>query len=193
MVVQVGSNDGLQGDPISALIRTNENWQVLFIEPLPHIFRRLKENYPMSPNYRFENVAISEKKETRPLYYVSDEIKKTKMDVPYWYDQLGSFDKNHVLKHGREFEAFITSEDVRCEPLRDILARNRIGKIDLLHIDTEGFDYEVLKQVDLQTMPPRAILFEHKHLSTKDYSAARNLLSRAGYRVQPAGHPCSYS
>jgi FkbM family methyltransferase len=187
VVVQVGSNDGVQGDPITALIRTNPDWQVLFIEPLPHIFRRLLANYPHSQNYRFENVAISGKTQRRLLYYVSDEIKKTREGVPYWYDQLGSFDKKHILKHGKEFESFIASESVRCEPLRDILARNGIRKIDLLHIDTEGYDYEVLKQVDLETSPPRAILYEHKHLSTEDQSAARSLLSRVGYRVRPEG------
>jgi FkbM family methyltransferase len=183
VVVQVGSNDGLQNDPIAALIRTNPDWQVLFIEPLPHLFRRLVANYPHSPQYRFENVAISEKNEIRPLYYISDEIKKTREYVPWWYDQLGSFDKAHVLKHGKEFEPFITSEAVRCEPLRDILARNRIRKIDFLQIDTEGYDYEVLKQVDLEISPPRAILYEHRHLSREERSAARRLLSRAGYRM----------
>jgi FkbM family methyltransferase len=185
VVVQVGSNDGVQGDPIAPLIRKNPDWQVLFIEPLPHIFQRLLANYPHSQNYRFENVAISETTEMRLLYYVSDEIKKLREGIPYWYDQIGSFDKKHILKHGKEFESFIVSEPVRCEPLRDILARNRIKKIDLLHIDTEGYDYEVLKQVDLKGSPPRVILYEHKHLSTADQSAARSLLLRVGYRVRP--------
>jgi FkbM family methyltransferase len=184
IVVQVGSNDGVQGDPITALIRTNPDWQVLFIEPLPHVFRRLLANYPSLPNYHFENVAISEKTEIRLLYYVSDEIKKTREGIPYWYDQLGSFDKKHILKHGKEFELFIASEPVRCEPLRNILTRNGIQKIDILHIDTEGYDYEVLKQVDLKGSRPRAILYEHKHLSTEDQSAARSLLLRVGYRVR---------
>jgi len=101
----------------------------------------------------------------RLLYYVSDEITKTSEHVPFWYDQLGPFDKTHILSHGKEFEPFIACEAVHCEPLRDILARNRIRKIDLLHIDTEGYDYEVLKQVDLES-PPRVILYEHKHLSS---------------------------
>ena len=30
VVVQVGSNDGLQGDPIAALIRQNSAWSALF-------------------------------------------------------------------------------------------------------------------------------------------------------------------
>jgi hypothetical protein len=53
VVVQVGSNDGLQGDPIAALIRENPAWRVLFIEPLPHIFRRLLANYPQRKHSYF--------------------------------------------------------------------------------------------------------------------------------------------
>jgi FkbM family methyltransferase len=184
VVVQVGSNDGLQHDPIAPLIRTNPEWQVLFIEPLPHLFRRLTANYPQLSRYRFENVAISEKKEVRPLYYISDDIKKTRNDVPWWYDQLGSFDPSHIVRHGQEFEPFITSEPVRCEPLREVLTRNRIETIDLLQIDTEGYDYQILKQVDLGASSPGAILYEHRHLSSADALSARSLLTRAGYRMR---------
>jgi len=191
VVVQVGSNDGCQGDPIAELLRNNSKWNVIFIEPLPHIFRRLRANYPGSPKYRFENIAIAEKKERRRLYFVSDEIKKIRSDIPFWYDQLGSFDKGHILKHSMllglsrtQLEAFIASEEVPCEPLTEVLERNRITKVDLLHIDTEGYDYEVLKQVDLKTSPPKAILYEHKHLSNEDKKAAKKLLSGAGYRLQ---------
>ncbi len=184
VVVQVGSNDGLQHDPIAPLIRTNPEWQVLFIEPLPHLFRRLTANYPQVSRYRFENVAISEKEEMRPLYYISDDIKKTRNDAPWWYDQLGSFERLHIVRHGQEFEPFITSEPVRCEPLREVLTRNGIETIDLLQIDTEGYDYQILKQVDLEASPPGAILYEHRHLSSADAFSARSLLAGAGYRMR---------
>jgi FkbM family methyltransferase len=184
VIVQVGSNDGLQGDPIADLIRANPAWRVLFIEPLPHVFRRLMANYPELPNYSFENVAISWERGIRRIYYVSDDIRKVRPDVPFWYDQLGSFDRNHLLKHGNEFEPFITSEGVRCEPLADTLARNSIIGIDLLHIDTEGYDFEVIKQLDLTQQAPGAILYEHKHLSDIDKIAVERLLRQAGYRAQ---------
>ena len=180
--MQVGSNDGLQGDPIAALIRQNSAWRVLFIEPLPHIFRRLITNYPQLPNYSFENVAISLERGKRRMYYVSDEIKRVRQNVPYFYDQIGSFDFNHVLKHG--FGPFITSEEVRCEPLADTLARNGITRIDLIHIDTEGFDFEIIKQLDLTEQAPRAILYEHTHLSELDKVTAKRLLRHAGYHIQ---------
>src|SRR5262245_26684614 len=159
VIVQVGSNDGCGNDPLAGLIRENPLWRVLFIEPLPHIFRRLLANYRELPNYSFENVAISSERGMRRMYYVSDEIKKVRPDVPLWYDKLGSFDRSHILKHKHEydFEAFITSEEVRCEPLADTLARNCITRIDLLHIDAEGYDFEVIKQFDLRKQGPNAI------------------------------------
>jgi FkbM family methyltransferase len=184
VVVQVGSNDGVHGDPIADLIRKNPAWRVLFIEPLPHIFRRLMANYPELSNYSFENIAISSERGMRRMYYVSDEIRKVKPDVPFWYDQLGSFDRNHLLKHGHEFEPFITSEEVQCEPLADTLARNDITGIDLLHVDTEGYDFEVIKQVDLMQQAPSAILYEHKHLNNVDKIAVERLLKHAGYCTQ---------
>lgn len=186
VVVQIGSNDGVQGDPIISLIRENPMWRVVFIEPLPHVFRRLIANYPPLPNYSFENVAISRERSVRRMYYVSDEIKKARPQVPFWYDQLGSFDPNHILKHDDDeygFEAFIVYEDVPCEPLADTLARNRITHIDLLHIDTEGYDFEIIKQLDLTKQAPRAVLYEHKHLNEPDTRAAERALRNAGYSI----------
>jgi hypothetical protein len=56
----------------------------------------------------------------RRMYYVSDEIRNSRPEVPFWYDQLGSFDRGrHILKHAVEFEPFITSEEMPCEPLID--------------------------------------------------------------------------
>ena len=183
VVVQVGANDGLQGNPIAALIRQNPDWRVVFIEPLPHIFRRLIANYPPLPNYTFENLAVSQERGVRRMFYVSDDIRKAQADVPYWYDQLGSFDPKHVLKHGFD-EAFLTSEEVPCEPLADVLARNGIARVDLLLIDVEGYDFELIKQLDLTQQAPHAILYEHRHLSEPDKIAAEKLLRGAGYRIQ---------
>jgi hypothetical protein len=116
------------------------------------------------------------------MYYISDDIKRVCPDVPYWYDQLGSFDPNQVLKHG--FDAkYLASEQVRCEPLADVLSRNDIKQIDLLHIDVEGYEFEVIKQLDL-SQPPRAILYENMHLSDTDKIMAEKLLVDAGYRVR---------
>jgi methyltransferase FkbM-like protein len=57
----------------------------------------------------------------------------------------------------------------------------------VLPIDTEGFDYKVLAQIDLSRYVPRLILFEHKHLSAEEKTRAAALLRAYGYRCSELG------
>ena len=49
--VQVGSNDGIRGDPIHELIIANKKWRGIFIEPVRFFFDRLKHNYGNSNRF----------------------------------------------------------------------------------------------------------------------------------------------
>lgn len=186
--VQVGSNDGLQGDPIHDLIVTRENWSGIFIEPIDFLFQRLRRNYGAAERFIFENVAIGSEKGSKKFYYVSEKA-KSELNLPYWHDQLGSFDKDHITRMmGEEMRPYIVEEDVECLPLQDVLDRNRVNTIDLLHIDTEGFDYKVLSQLDLERYKPSVILFEHHLLPNDEFDKARKLLRGNGYRLVQYGN-----
>jgi FkbM family methyltransferase len=186
--VQVGSNDGLQGDPIHDLIVNRKSWSGIFIEPVDFLFKRLRKNYGEAERFVFENVAISTEKGSRKFYYVSEKA-KSELDLPYWHDQLGSFDKSHITRMlGEEINPYIVEGDVECLPLQEVLDRNRVKAIDLLHIDTEGFDYQVLSQVDIKRYKPLVILFEHHLLTDKEFIQARKLLRRNGYRMLHYGN-----
>jgi FkbM family methyltransferase len=187
--VQVGSNDGAQGDPIHRLIRRHRRWRGIFIEPVPYLHARLKANYGAASRFVFENVAIGEQAGTARFYYVSDRAKEALgEELPYWYDQLGSFDRGHILKHleGR-LEPYIVEAELACLPLQAVLDRNHAERVDLLHIDTEGYDYQVLKQFDLTRYRPRVVLYEHKHLPEDQQQAARALLAGQGYELRRRG------
>jgi len=54
-------------------------------------------------------------------------------------------------------------------------------QIDLLVIDTEGYDYRILQQCDLERLRPTIIMFEHQHLSPGDKAAAYERLRTHGY------------
>ena len=181
--VQVGSNDGLQGDPIHDLIINHKTWAGIFIEPVDFLFQRLEKNYGDADRFVFENVAIGNEKGTKRFFYVSDKA-KDELELPYWHDQLGSFDKNHIRQSlGDQVSPYIIEEDIECLPLQEVLDRNQVTAIDLIHIDTEGFDYKVLSQVDLGIYKPSVILFEHKHLVGGELEKANSLLKKAGYRL----------
>jgi len=79
---------------------------------------------------------------------------------------------------------YIQETEVLCMSFSDIadLPPVRDG-IDLLHIDTEGYDYEILKQFDFVRNQPGMVIFEHSHLSDADYSSATAMLISFGYRT----------
>jgi len=183
--VQVGSNDGLQGDPIHEFIMQNKSWSGIFIEPVRFLFERLRQNYQNADRFIFENVAISTEIGKRNFYYVSEKAKsELGSALPYWHDQLGSFDRNHIAKTlDGMLEPYIVEEEIECVPLEQVLDRNQVITIDLLHIDTEGFDYKVLSQLNLKKYHPLIILFEHNLLSPDELEKARSLLKNAGYKL----------
>lgn len=163
-VVQIGSNDGKTGDPIFGLIKKNKRWKVLFVEPVPYLFERLKNNYKDEPRFRFENVAINDGSK-QIFYWVNKAANKNFPDLPEWYDQLGSFNKNHILKHlNGKLEDYITESEIQGISLGDLFKKYNIDDFDFLHIDTEGYDWKILSQLDLNKYSPLLILFEHTHL-----------------------------
>ncbi|MEM9219735.1 MAG: FkbM family methyltransferase [Cyanobacteria bacterium P01_F01_bin.150] len=186
--LQVGSNDGLQGDPLRNFILKNKRWQGIFVEPVPFIFERLKKNYRNSERFIFENVAISDTKGTFSFYHISEKAKQEwGGELPIWYDQMGSFDKEHLLKHFvtdefRPLRSYVVERKVETTTVHDLLERNGMSRLDLLHIDTEGFDYKVLSQVNFSKCKPSVILYEHLHLSKEEKRAGESLLSENGYQ-----------
>ncbi|MCM8569211.1 FkbM family methyltransferase [Gramella jeungdoensis] len=177
MIVQIGSNDGVTGDPLHNIILQKSNWRILFVEPVPYLFKKLMSNYPKSDRFLFENVAINEGKKQR-FYYVTKEANKN-LSLPVWYDQLGSFKKSHILKHlDGILEPYIKELEVEGAKLEILLKKHKVRNLDFLHIDTEGYDWKILSQLDLDIFRPRLILFEFKHLSKKDRQNAVSFLDK---------------
>lgn len=186
--VQVGSNDGVKGDPIHDLIISRKSWGGIFIEPIDFLFRQLRQNYGDADRFVFENIAIGTEKGSKKFYYVSEKA-KDELELPYWHDQLGSFDKNYITRiFGGEMTPYIIEKDVECLPLQEVLDRNGVDAIDLIHIDTEGFDYQVLSQLDLERYKPSVILFEHHLLTDQEFVKARKFLRWTGYRLLQYGN-----
>jgi hypothetical protein len=98
--VQIGSNDGADGDPIHDLILANPQWRGLFIEPLTEPFARLVKGYGAKDRFMFAQVAIADRPGMRPFYFVPREARIGR-DLLIRFDQMGSFSREHIVKHGR--------------------------------------------------------------------------------------------
>lgn len=181
-IVQIGSNDGVTGDPIHQLAMKKTRSKVLLVEPVPYLFEKLKINYPESKRFIFENVAVNDGS-IQSFYYVKKDAVNKLEQLPHWYDQLGSFYKENILKHlDGVLAAHIQEVTIEGFTLNELFKRNNVEFLDLLHIDTEGYDWKILSQLDLKKYKPTIILFEHKHLRANEKEEAVYFLDR-NYRV----------
>lgn len=164
--VQIGANDGKKGDPLHALVRRLE-LRGLLVEPQPVSFAKLRENYAGVEGLQFENAAIAE--EDGPVVLTTTSDRET----------IGSLlpDRN-ILKLGRH-----EVEQIRVNGLRfdTLLAKHGIERFDLLQIDTEGFDYRVLRQVDLASRGVKVVNLEYYCLPVSERLAACEGLRAAGF------------
>ena len=182
--VQVGSSDGVMGDPLYHLIKTNPQWRGLFIEPMQETFDSLVGNHGRDGRFAFEQIAIDEVPGERPFYFVPQQsgIAREMLTV-------SSLERSHVADILAKLGTLelLSVRNVRCEPLMSVLGRLKIERVDLLHIDAESYDYRVLRQLDFARFRPRLVLYEHCNLSAGDAIAARALLRREGYSVVECG------
>ncbi len=68
-----------------------------------------------------------------------------------------------------------------------MIEKHQIGEISLLQIDTEGFDYEIIKMAFAASCFPRIIHYEHIHLSPTDRSECLEIIIDNGYSFAEIG------
>jgi hypothetical protein len=83
-----------------------------------------------------------------------------------------------------EIESHIVEDRIESISFHSLVARYRPPRIDLIVIDTEGYDLEILRQLDLIRFKPDLIVYEHKHLNELERTIAADLLIANGYSVQ---------
>jgi FkbM family methyltransferase len=180
--LQVGANDGLMDDPLHFLVR-KYRWRGILLEPDPQLFERLKQNYRGVAGPVFVNAALSSVDGPATFYRI-------RMDdhLPAWCAGLGSFRRDIILSNKQDvpdIESRILEDQVESISFRALVERYKPPRIDLILIDTEGYDLEILRQIDLIRFKPELIVYEHKHLSETDRASAADLLRINGYCVQP--------
>ena len=139
--------------------------KVLLVEPVPHNVEAINNNLKDFKNIILEQVAISDKKEKKDFFFVKrSSIPKLKK---HWSSGIGSFNKSHILEHrSKRFlveDIDIDKISIQSITLQDLIEKYSITKIDKLLIDVEGSEYSILKNIDLNKINIKKIIFEYKH------------------------------
>ena len=178
-IFQIGANDGIAGDPFFKYIRVH-NLKNLAVEPIPFLYEILKTNYTKAnllPNCTLLNLGISTGKEATIYYFEPN----PQLNIPENIYQLGTFNRSLLDEAAVMFPKLnIVSKVVPTCTVADL--QQKYFSPDVIHIDTEGYDFEVIKTIDF-SKKPKLIIFEFIHLSNDDVAASKLLLQNHGYKL----------
>src|SRR5688572_14245761 len=181
-ILQVGAYDGVSNDAVHDLLREYGHVRAVLLEPQAGPFSSLEKRWERSERVTPVRAALSDATGERPLYVIADAY-KNRHPFP---DQVSSFYKSRV-EHAcsryvwRPSEEYITSVPVPTVDWRTLVRRH--GRFDFVAIDAEGYDAEVLEQIDWTENPPDIILYEHALLPRHIRRRCERLLRSHGYAV----------
>ena len=177
-IVQIGANDGVRFDDLNEFINRYKV-KSLLVEPIKDNFEQLKNKYNNSDFVNLENSAISIDNQISFLYKVDNQYLSL-------YDDhiigITSFDKKHLLKHGVK-NNHIIKETVNSITINELLKKYSIDKLDLLYIDTEGYDGKIVIDFLSKTDLDSIIIFEFIHIDNSIFEKLLLKLQKLNYKV----------
>tara|TARA_B100001059_G_scaffold235395_1_gene280840 strand:- start:4339 stop:5058 length:720 start_codon:yes stop_codon:yes gene_type:complete len=135
----IGSHKGTYTDLVIENFKVKK---VIMIEPQKSIYKFLKEKYKKKKKIKIYNLAISDKKKIMTMYINKHDLTSSLTQI----DKKNRYLNFKARLFGGTINELIQKKNmVNSCKLSDIIKNNKVNKIDLLKIDTEGHELQVLK------------------------------------------------
>ena len=183
-LVVIGAHSG---DKLSKAIETySKHGDVLLVEPVPWLFKKLQEKYGSAKSVHLLQAVISENDADEVSFFAPTQSAN---EIATWGDQLGSLNPVHALEHNKEFSGKIEEIKVRGISFDTLINKFEIEQIDVLHTDTEGYDARLLSVFPFDKIKPRELIFEYKHSDGvftigKNFAKLLLILDGLSYKTQ---------
>lgn len=179
--IQIGGNDGVLVDPLNKYYSKNDKWHGVIFEPNPAIFEKLLSNiHPFCQRIQALNKGVSSDNGKILLWIPRSTLEEN-------YSPFASFSKNIVKKQVPK-DICIDALEVEIVSLNSFIEMNNVDKIDVLQIDTEGHEYEILKNLGEWSKKPSILHIEIGHLTLHSIDQLMLIISAQGYRSYWGGH-----
>lgn len=176
--IQIGANDGVSFDFLYNFITLRDSSGIV-IEPIKEYFDELNENYKYNDKILKINKAVHETLKKVTIYKVG---KKSFTKYPDWVKGIASFNKNHLTKFDFIENDDIIKETVCADHIMNILKEFYVdSKVDYVQIDTEGYDYHILKMIDFKKLDLNIIKLEFVNLSENEKKNSKAILKENGF------------
>ncbi len=163
--VDVGANNPYDCSNTARFYK--KGWSGINIEPIPTNLKNFKIERPKDINL---NIGIGTKEGTFDFYEFKENM-------------LSTFSKKEAEEEIKKGKRLVKKHKIQIKKLSTILEKYAKNKeIDLLSIDTEGFDKEVLKSNNWKKFKPKVICLETSQRDGEDKSKEyENFLSEFRY------------
>jgi FkbM family methyltransferase len=163
--IEIGASDGIKLSN-TYLLETRYNWRGICCEPIPQNFEKLVKNRPGSQCYR-------------EAVYNKSGLTLT-FDIAHTSDLVSGI-SDHIDKFKTEVDSNKTSIQVKTISLLDVLKNaNAPSFIEYMSLDTEGSEFEILKNFDFDQYTFGLIDVEHNYIEPRR-TQIKNLLVSKGY------------
>jgi len=167
-VLEVGANDGFTYS--NSLHFIEKGWSAVLVEPSAKVFWKMFERHKERKNVIVVNAAIAEHVGSGVLYDSGDFLLKGTSSL------LSTMKPSEIKRWGDvQFEETHISVLTFYQLLQDVPYK----QFDFISIDCEGYDLEVLRQIDLDQVGCKAICVEH--------NSYPNILSQINEYCLPLG------
>ena len=129
-----------------------------------------------------ENLALGKQKEKKIFKQFIETSSSTFSEI-----NMNSkyFKKKFQLLNKKRGDGFFEEKQIQLTPLNEYLENNKIDRINILKIDTEGYEFEILQGLKNQINIIDIIFFEHHYddmiNKSYTYSDIHNLLKRNNF------------
>lgn len=162
--VEIGANDGKRADPIFRYVRDG-HLQGLLIEPMPEPFEKLQKTYENTTGNTFLNIGVG----------------STDGEIELFHSDLSTLTTANPQKNALKGVDNLTKVVVPVRSLENILDEHKLAAFHILQIDTEGYEWEILREFPLEKYDISVIFVEFYCLSIAERIGLFSKLLRAGY------------
>ena len=161
LIFDVGAH---KGETIQLFCKNFKLKKIFSFEASPENFNELKKNIGKfkykETKIVLENLALSSNEEKKIFKQANESSSSTLSDINYNSRYLKK--KEKILDFFSK-KSFFSEFEIQTTTLNNYIVKKKIDKIDILKIDTEGYEFPILKGMENQIEKVNFILFEHHY------------------------------
>tara|TARA_Y100000590_G_scaffold396971_1_gene478158 strand:- start:671 stop:1396 length:726 start_codon:yes stop_codon:yes gene_type:complete len=186
VLLDIGSH---KGETVEIFMKNFNVNNIYSFEASPLNYTKLKKNIQLIQkkntkcNIKIYNLGVGSSNDEKTFYDLADSNSSTFNKINK--NSLYFKKKSNILSFFFNKNFFIKENIVKQICLFDFIKKNKLEKIDILKIDTEGYEFEILKGLGHKIMNIKLIYFEHHYdnMIKKNYkfSDIHDLLTKNGF------------